>query len=729
MFGRPRKNKEGESGSQKRPPKASKQGDPEAYARHKEDMRQRMAAKVLAGNEIGPLPEIVNQHSRDECEFNLRLFAERYTRGLFKGCSKRWAKFHLEAFEKLQRSILVGGVFAIEIPRGSGKSAMIKSAIIWAGMYGHCHFCVVVCAAQGLAVNFLRSIKKQIRGSKRLFEDFPEVCHCIRKLENKAAKCNGQTLDGVRTASEWGFAHIVFPTVLDYKSSGFKVVTSGITGSGLRGLVDAKEDGDEERVDLVAVDDFQTRGSARSVKQTTTRLDILRGDIQGMAGPGEKMSVFAAVTAIEPNDGAEQLIADPHWQGMRHGLLTQLPRNMELWKQYKAIQEDSLNRGLGIGPENEFYADNREQLDDGCEATWPDRFNPETELSAIQSAMNLYFLVGAKAFWAEYMNRPTAMSIGDYKTLDAKDLRQRLNGLPQFRVPLGYETVTVGVDIQFRVVFYWVMAWKDDFTGAMIDHGVLPTQHRRYWKDWDELSTTLQEQSGTTDAEVDAAVTWGLTQLGEQVLERAYIREDDVPLTFKRCHIDINWQPSESAVARFCRLEKWTGKVFPARGQGITNTKRRISSWKDNEGEHWPPKAIRRECEWMVTSPKKHLVREVQHWKSHWQSRMNTALSKPLFTPGSISFYGRDPNEHLMISEHLTAHYPEEKTLGTEQWIQWIPRVGGGRWDYLDCLIGAAVAASVEKIQLNTETESRLLVPKPKKQKRTTIAAEEIAWS
>ena len=82
-----------------------------------------------------------------------------------------------------------------------------------------------------------------------------------------------------------------------------------------------------------------------------------------------------------------------------------------------------------------------------------------------------------------------------------------------------------------------------------------------------------------------------------------------------------------------------------------------------------------------------------------------------------------------MVSEHLTAHYPQEKTLGSEQWIQWIPRVGGGRWDYLDCLIGAAVAASVEKIQLNTETESRNLGAKPKKGKRTPIAAEEIVWS
>lgn len=672
------------------------------YEAHKEDMRQRMAAKVAIGQEIGPLPEVVNPQRKEECRYNLQLFSETYVPGLFKGVSKRWAPFHVEAFVLLQQAVFNGGLVVIAVPRGSGKSAMIKAQIIWAAVYGHCHFAVVVCATNPLAINFLRSVKKQLRGAKLLYQDFPEVCYPIRLIENKASKCNGQKLDGVRTAMEWGYAHIVLPTIPGAKSSGFKVATSGITGSGLRGLIDGKEDGTEERPDIVSVDDFQTPASARSPGQVVNRLDIIRGSILGMAGPGEKIAVTAAVTVIEKGDGADQLCDDPNWRGVRHGILDKLPDNLDLWRQYRVIQSEAMAQKIGPDAENEFYRDNQAAMDSGCVATWPDRFG-KSELSAIQSAMNLFFLVQPKAFWAEYMNQPEDGTPESTLKLNPDDLRTRLNQLPRGRVPLGFSKVTAMIDVQMRLLWYMVVAWRDDFTGAIIDYGWMPDQKGRRRFDLNDLVKTLQTESGCIDTDIDGAISWGLDQLGELVLGEEWIREDGVGLNISRAHIDINNKPFEAAVARFCRTSRFKGIAFPSRGMTPRANRRRISQWAPKDGEHFPRPAERAECEWMGTTPKHHRLPEYYFDPNHWKTRMLRALSLPLHSPGSISLYGTTADEHAMLIEHLTSHYQKTVQYENGSDILHYLKPGVERDDLLDTLVGSAVAASIEGVKLGTE--------------------------
>lgn len=699
----------------------------ERAARHRENMRQAEAAKTAAANDIGEIPPIVNPERRESCRFDLMKFGETYHRSMFEDLEYKWAGFHYEMVETLQRTVLEGGLFAEALPRGSGKTSWLEVALIWGGLYGHLKYAVLVDATNDLALSSLDSAKTQLEVQELLYEDFPEVVFPIRLLERKASKCNGQRYKGQSTRISWGKKFVVLPTIPGSESSGYRIGVSGITGSGLRGLVFSDSRGRKVRPDAAFINDFQTDRSAVSRKQTNTRLDIIRGAICGMGGPGKQISVCAAVTVQEPNDGADQMLEWPDWQGLRHGVLHPgLPKNLALWKEYREIQKTSLLKKRGTKAECDFYLANFEAMNEGTEATWPDRYNRKTERSGIQAAMNIFFSKGPKAFWSEFMNRPESAVIGDLKALDANDVRQRMNGLKRYEVPLGFDTITVGVDVQQNLVLYWVTAWRDnDFTGSVIDYGFLPAQDVRNVRDYDELTCTIQSESGADAADVDAAVSWALHQLGELVLDRDYIREDGQVLNVKRCHIDVHWQPSESAVSRFCRLSKWKSICYPARGQNVTSTKKRISSWTEKPGEKHPPRAIKRQCEWMITSPKKHLICEVYHWKAHWQSRMMTAFGKAMHSPGSISFYGNfetDPEEHVLASEHLTAHYPSETKLGTEEFISWVPKVGGGRWDLLDCLINSAVAASVEKIQLQTEVAAQ--PPKPKPKPRRTIEAE-----
>jgi hypothetical protein len=696
---------------------------PDSYELHKADMRLRMAEKVALGQEIGPIPEVVDADRKESCRNNLQLFAETYVRGLFKGVSKRWAAFHIDAFTTLQQAVFDGGLFAIAVPRGSGKTAIIKAAIIWAAVYGHCHFAVVVCATQPVAVQFLRSIKKQLRVSRILFEDFPEVCHPVRKIDNKAGRCNGQKLYGVRTAIEWGYAHIVLATVPGFKCSGFKIALSGITGSALRGLVDAKEDGTEERPDVVAIDDFQTPGSAKSVKQTNARMDIIQGSILGMAGPGEKMAVAAAVTVIQRGDGADQLLDDPNFQTIRHGILSAIPTNMKRWREYADVRKEAKAQRLGIGPGNDFYLKHRTELNEGCEATWPDRFDPTTEIDAVQAAMNLYFRVGPTSWWAEYMNTPQAISDGTTSKITPVQVRNRLNGLDRGVVPKGFDFITIGCDIQLRLLWYVATAWKWDMTGSVIDYRWAPDQVRTQFT-LDDLETTLQDASGAVEEDVDAAVSWGLMEMGKKLFEdNPWLNEDGVEIFTPKGQIDINYRASQTAVGRFCRTSKWKAIFTPAVGVSMLRNRRRISEWKPQEGELHPKPEERRDCEWMVTNPKASGKRECYFDPNHWKSFVNTGFALPLHSPGSLSLFGTNPEEHIMFSEHITSHYAVEVTYNGSRQTQWILKPGVDRDDLLDCLVGCSVSASREGARL-TRVATAIPVVKPVKRKRGTKHAQ-----
>lgn len=681
--------------------------DPAKYELHKEDMRIRMNAKTAAAQEIGPLPEITDPELRAACEFNLKLFATKFVPGLFKGVTKKFSKMHDKAFEDLQDKILHGGLEAIAMPRGSAKTAMIKAAVIWAACYGHCKFCVVVCAANDLAKRFLQSVKKQLRLSRKILECFPEVAYPIRLIKDKHSRAVGQTLNGQRTAIEWLKDHIVLPTVPGSAASGFRVSLSGILGSGLRGLVEAleEEDCEEVRPDIVIIDDPSTKKSARSVTQNDTRLEIIKADILGMGGPGEKMSAFAAVTVVEPNDVADQLLSDPSWNPIRFGILTKFPSDeaMEHWHKYNEILSECRVQKRGVGPANEYYRENRSVMDGDWEATWPDRFNSETEISGVQHAMNLYFERGPKAWWAEFGNDPQGAIEEAIHQVTQDEVKVRLSKVPRHVVPMGFAKITMQIDVGHDILWYVVKAYKQDFTSSVIDYGWYPDQGGRRMFSLDNLTQTIYDVSGCHTTDVHGAVTHALNKLGQTVLARKYYREDRMQMEIAKCLVDINYEQSASAVGEFCRLSPWSSRLIPARGYARTEKRPTpISQWTPKPGQFFPTPAEREQCQWMLTSPRNHLLAEARFDTNHWRGRVLRAVSQPLYSAGAMSLYGDNPAEHEMLAIHLASHRGKYVTMDGVDVLVY-NQIIGMRDDLLDGVMGCDVAASMEQIKLPTE--------------------------
>ena len=222
-----------------------------SYEDRRDAERARQAEQSLAGRDIGMLPEVANQQRKTDCERNFRLFCESY---LPETYSLVWSPDHLKAIGKIETAVLSGGLFALAMPRGSGKSTLTETACLWAMLYGHREFVTLIGATESAALEMLDSIKTELEVNETLAEDFPEVCFPIAQLEGIANRCAGQLCNGERTRITWTSNEIVLPTVKHSRASGVIVRVAGITGR-VRGMKYKRSDGRSVRPSLVIIDD------------------------------------------------------------------------------------------------------------------------------------------------------------------------------------------------------------------------------------------------------------------------------------------------------------------------------------------------------------------------------------------------------------------------------------------------------------------------------------------
>jgi hypothetical protein len=92
----------------------------------------------------------------------------------------------------------------------------------------------------------------------------------------------------------------------------------------------------------------------------------------------------------------------------------------------------------------------------------------------------------------------------------------------------------------------------------------------------------------------------------------------------------------------------------------------------------------------------KRAVRYVLFDSNYWKSFAFARLAVPLGDRGCLSLFGRDAQQHRLFAEHLTAEY-RVKTAGRGRTVdEWKLRPERSDNHWLDCLVGCAVAASVQ---------------------------------
>jgi hypothetical protein len=667
-------------------PRPETDGDP--YEKLKERARARNVALAIAGRDIGELPEVVNPDRKAKAASDFRFFCESYFPLTFH---LPWSDDHLKVIGRIEQAVLRGGLFAMAMPRGSGKTTICECACIWAVLYGHREFVCLIGSDEGHAMDMLDSIKMELDGNDQLLDDFPEVVYPIQALDGIANRCNGQLYKGDRTHIGWTAREVVLPTMPGSVGSGAIIKVAGITGR-IRGMKYKRADGKTVRPTLVVLDDPQTDESARSLSQCATRESILAGAVLGLAGPGNKISGIMPCTVIRPSDMADNILSrdkHPEWNGERTKLVYAFPTDEKLWHRYAELRAESLRQGNAGEAATEFYRDHRDEMDEGSQVAWPARFNYD-ELSAIQHAMNLK-LQDEAAFFAEYQNEPLPVETAQDDELTADQIAEKLNRIERGELPIGCNHVTMFVDVQANLLFYVVAAWEDDFTGYVIDYGTYPDQERPYFtlRDARQTLTLVTKASG-----LEGAIYAGLDQLTSRMLSREWSRDDGAKFRIERCLIDANWGSSTDVVYQFCRQSAHAGIVIPSHGRFVGASSQPFSEYKrrpgDRVGHNWRMPNVHGK------RAVRHIVFDTNYWKTFTHARLAVAMGDR----GCLSLYGDRSNQHRLFAEHLTAEYRIPTTGRGRTVDEWKLRPERSDNHWLDCLVGCAVAASMQGVVL-----------------------------
>lgn len=662
----------------------------------KDAARRRTSA---AGREIGEIPAVVDPERRASTELDFRRFCEVYLPQTF---TLAWSPDHLRVIAKIEAAVLRGELLAFAMPRGSGKSSIVEAAALWAALFGHRDFTVIVGADEGHARKMLDNLWAELETNELLLADFPEVAYPVQRLERIPQRCRGQLHHGTPTRMVHTASEIVLPTIAGSRASGTVLRACGITG-GIRGLSAKRADGTRFRPSLVLVDDPATDEVAGSPAQVAARLDVMRGAILGLAGPGKTIAGLATLTVIRPGDLADQLLdreVNPAWQGERAALVYEWPTNEKLWQEYAELRREGQRTGAGTGAAHAFYLANREAMDAGSRVAWPERFNPG-EASAIEHAWNLRLDRGDAAFFAEFQNAPLKPTL-EASTVDRDAILARAIALPRGVMPTRHSTITAAIDIQERVLFWLVASWGPGFSGHVLAYGTHPEQPQRIFAANAAKRTLAMAHPG---AGFEATILAGLTKLVADLLPRDWKREDGTTARIEQLVLDANWGRSTQVVREFCRRHVNAATILPAHGRGGGPTTRPIHEIGKKPGERLGPG-------WRVgtVGGQRGMIFDADFWKTFLAGRLTTTVGDP----GDLTLHA---GEHEMLVEHLTAERPitvSARGRTADVW-QLLP----GRENHLlDCLTMAAVAASISGVnaagaEIATRQRRKVEIPRP----------------
>ena len=657
------------------------------YEAMKEAARARNAMLSQAGRDIGDLPDVVDAERKEKASRDFRFFCEAYFPETFH---LEWSPDHLRVIHKIEEAVLHGGLFAMAMPRGSGKTSLCETACLWAILYGHREFVCLIGSDEKSALEMLESIKMELDSNDLLLDDFPEAVYPIQKLDGIAHRANGQLYQGERTHIGWTAKEVVLPTIPGSAASGAIIRVAGITGR-IRGMKYKRPDGRSARPSLVVIDDPQTDESARSPSQCQNREAVLAGAVLGLAGPGQKIAGVMPCTVICRHDMADNILdrdKHPDWQGERTKMLYAFPRNDKLWSEYEQLRSAELKAERGLVKATAFYREHQAQMDEGASVAWAARFNPD-EASAVQHAINLKYQ-DEGAFFAEYQNEPLDM-VNEEGVLTADGITAKTNGMERGVLSIGCTHLTAFIDVQQKLLFWVVTAWDDDFTGFVADYGAWPDQGKGYFTLRDTRRTL---ERAAPRAGMEGAIYAGLEALTDHILGKEWRRDDGAMMRVERCLIDANWGQSTDVVYQFCRQSGYAPILLPSHGKYVGASSIPFSEYTRKKGE-------RVGHNWRIPSVKgKRAVRHVVYDTNYWKSFIHARLSVPMGDHGCLSLFGRNPETHRLFSEHLTAEY-KVRTEGRGRVVdEWKAKPNQLDNHWFDGMVGCAVAASIQGVSL-----------------------------
>lgn len=184
-----------------------------------------------------------------------------------------------------------------------------------------------------------------------------------------------------------------------------------------------------------------------------------------------------------------------------------------------------------------------------------------------------------------------------------------------------------------------------------------------------------------------------------------------------RIVIDAGWETD--VVRLFIRQSAHRDILIPSKGIGIGPGQAAMADYRKRPGEKIGDG-------WILGSAGPDRLRLLRYDANLWKSRIADALNRPMGSPGGVVLFGDRPVEHELIASHLSSEYPtrtEAKGRAVDVWTRRPDREN----HWLDCLVGAAVAASVEGLSPLAAIGGA--APKPKRKRVSFSEMQRKAWA
>lgn len=430
-----------------------------------------------------------------------------------------------------------------------------------------------------------------------------------------------------------------------------------------RGSKAKQTDGESRRPDFCIVDDFQTDLSAMSEVDTRRRLKKIFKGIIPSSGQRVKMAIVVNGTVIEPGDGMEQLLdsgKSKAWQGRRIPILKRrataeaeklwFGRYAELLGSWDRNSPDSSQQQERARRDaTEFYAANRQVMDDGAEATWIYAKEPG-ELSAIQHCYNIWIEHGDEVFLCEGQQQPRKPE-PETRRLTAEQICSKAAGdsLGRGTVPAWCQRLVCYIDVQDACLYWGAVAFAEGYTGHLVDYGTYPEQPSGTFelnRIKAGLNCVWHHHPGVGR---EGALRAAIDLLTRVLFGRSWRREDGRDQRLDWAAIDSADGGNASIVYEAVRRSQWAATFRAARGWKFGAAS---ETWEEFVAKY---KRQGEEFFWHCwETPIDNGIRLFKMDSNHWKTFVFKSLATVPGDVGCLSLFGH-PSDHTELASQLLA--------------------------------------------------------------------------
>jgi len=640
-------------------------------------------AKTAASQEIGPLPNVKDPQRRERASKDNLLFAETYFAATFY---LDWAPYQRAMMDRFQVAIETGAKECHAVRRGGLKSTCARVSTIWAAVNGHLRFPVLVGATDDKATEHRENFFMMLASSVLLMEDYPELIPLMLKWKQpkRQFRLSGRLLT---LSHKDDRGRIVFPDIFEAPSCQCHVAPYSVQATDVSGLSYVDRFGVTVRPDGVFYDDVQTPQTARSPLQTNDLENRITKTFGGLKGLGQPMAEVMVCTVREHDDLTLRFInrkRHPDWNGKRYKSLLKMPERINLWDQYASLLGHGATPAEGKDLAQAFYADHRNDMDDGASVAWELDKQP-AELSALQSLMTIRAL-DPEFFAKEIQQQGDAPVNTSGVRLDAQQVINRVSNIERGAIPANSSYLTGFVDSSDQVLWWMVCAWAKDFSGWVVDYGTWPDQCRPvFYKS--ALAQTIGDQLP------GAAWEEAFVHAHNELESELFTRFPNLDLLLK------DWADGgqKTRIQSQIMGSANRSRIRPSKGSAQKPGRKPVHLWGDpyrdrHNGQQWVERR---------TDDPVHVQYDANHWKTAAARRLQTVVG----APSALVLPGSDPLANRLLVEHLTAENPKHMIYDGASGITWEQPPGRDN-DWWDTLVGNTLAASMLGCGIAGETTS-----------------------